>query len=85
MNNLEKIRAIHGLTQAELGAKIGHTRAMISALEKGRISVRNADKIASVLNENVFDVMGSDVLKKIPTTQEDKDKLIAIISNIKVS
>ena len=84
MNNLEKIRAKHGLTQTALGDKLGRTRAAVSILEKRTLSVKNAEMIASVLHENVFDVLGLDVLKKIPTNRADKERLLNIINSIEV-
>jgi transcriptional regulator with XRE-family HTH domain len=35
--NVAAARALHGITQAELGAYLGVTRAVVIAVEKGRL------------------------------------------------
>lgn len=84
MNNVEKIRAKHDLTQQKLADKLGCTKAAVSLIEKGRLTPEKADLIASVLHENVYDVWGVDVLKRTPKTQNEKERLLAIINSIEV-
>lgn len=82
MSNLTKIRGKHGLSQEELGAKIGLTRAGMSYLEKTSLNARQAIKIAEVLHENVFELLGEDILKIKPQTEEDKRYLINLIERM---
>ena len=81
-NKLVKYRGKHGLTQAELGEKLGVTKATISYIEKNRLSAKQAQKCAEVLNENVFNILGLDALKIVPKTEEDKNILIETIKNL---
>ena len=47
MSNLTKFRALHGLTQTELGEHFGVSRAGMSYIEKAPLSVKNAKKAAA--------------------------------------
>lgn len=82
MNNLAKYRGQHGLTQEQLGEKLGISKAGVSHLEKNQISPANAQKCAEILGENYFAIMGSDVLKAVPKTEEEKSILIDIIKSL---
>ena len=82
MSNLTKIRGKHGLTQTELGKVLGISRAGMSYIEKAPLSAKNAQKVAAILGENVFTILGEDVLKLKPQTEEDKQALIEIIKNL---
>jgi putative transcriptional regulator len=54
-NRVRELRARHGLTQSELGEKVGVTRQTISFIEKGdyQPSVTLALRIAKVFSESV--------------------------------
>lgn len=78
-NNLAKYRGQHGLTQGQLGKKIGISKAGVSHLEKKKIGPKSAYRCAKALNENPFAIMGTDALKALPKTEEDKKCLIEII------
>ena len=81
-NNLAKFRGKHGLTQEQLGEKLGISKAGVSHLEKNKICPETAQKCADILGENVFDILGTDALKAIPQTEEDKNILIDIIRSL---
>ena len=81
-NNLAFLRIKHGLTQKEFGKQIGMATHAVGYAEHHRCSVALAKKTAIALGENVFDVMGSDVLRILPTTDEEKEKLIKIIKEL---
>lgn len=81
-NNLAKYRGKHNLTQEQLGSLLGVSKAAISYIEKYKINFKMATKIAKVLNENVFDIMGTDVLKALPTNETDKNIIIEAIQNL---
>ena len=57
-NNLAYLRYKAGLTQAELGKKLGVSKQMISYLELGRnpLSIRHRIKLAAVLGVNEDDI-----------------------------
>ena len=78
-NNLAKFRGKHGLTQEQLGEKLGISKAGVSHLEKNNLCPKTAKKIAQIFDENVFALLGTDVLKEIPKTEEDKKALIETI------
>ena len=82
MNNLALYRAKKGLNQRELGEKIGLTDASVSLLEHRALSVKHAKEIAPILDVNVFALLGTDVLKLVPQTEEDKEVLIKIIKEL---
>ena len=84
MNNLAKLRGKHGLKQKELGTKLKVSKEAVSYMEKHRIGQRSAKKCADLLQENVFEIMGADVLKILPKTEEDKEILIRIIKELEV-
>lgn len=81
-NHLAKFRGQHGLTQEQLGEKLGISKAGVSHLEKNKICPNTAKKCATILGENAFAIMGTDVLKAIPQTEEDKNILIDIIRSL---
>lgn len=82
MNNLAKIRGEHRITQTDLAEKIGVTKQGLCFNEKGKCSVQIATKVAEILNENVFRVLGTDALVLEPKTEEDKEVLINIIRGL---
>lgn len=81
-NNLALYRAKKGLNQRELGEKLGLTDASVSLLEHRALSIKHAKDIAEILDVNVFALLGTDVLKLIPQTEEDKAILIEIIKGL---
>lgn len=81
-NNLAKCRAMHGLTQEQLGNKLGLTRAAINFMEKHKLSAKNAVKCAEALNVSPFYLLGIDVFKLVPKTETDKEILISIIKDL---
>lgn len=78
-NNIAKLRGMKGLSQPELGNKIGVTRASVSYTEKHHLSVHKAKIYAEALGTDVFTVLGKDVLKIIPQTEEEKQAVIKAI------
>ena len=87
MNKLKYYRLKHNLTISELcKLTVGSSnRNNVVKHEKGKITTSKAAlKYAAVLNENVFDILGDDVLLILPKTQEDKEKLLKTINEIKV-
>lgn len=81
-NNLIRIRGKHQLTQSQLAGKIGITKQALSLNEKNKLSVKVATKAATILGENVFEILGSDALVLLPTTEEDKKILINMIRSL---
>lgn len=81
-NNLEKLRGKHGLTVTELAKRIGVSKQSLSLNEKKRVNIKTAKKVAEVLNENVFDILGSDVLVLLPETEQDKEIIINMIKEL---
>lgn len=82
MNNLAKIRGKHGLSSGELAKNLGVTKQAVSAAENHTISVELAKKASAYLNESIIDIMGVEMLKVVPQTQEDKEKLINLINSL---
>ena len=82
MNNIAFLRIKHGLTQKEFGKKIGmHTHA-VGYAENHHCGVNLARKTSEVLGENIFEVLGTDVLTVLPKTDEDKEILIKMIKGL---
>lgn len=80
MNNLKLLRGEHGITQKELAKAVGVTTQRISSAENGTsISPSLAVRIANVLDENVFTVLGTDSFVIEPKTLEDKEVLCALL------
>lgn len=82
MNNLALYRAKKGLNQRELGEKLGLGDATISLAEHSKLPVKTAIKAAEILDVNVFTLLGPDVLRLVPKTEEDKQALIEIIKGL---
>lgn len=81
-NNLAVYRAKKGLNQRQLGEKLGLTDASISLFEHSKLPVKNALKIAEILDVNVFSLLGTDALRIVPTSEADKEALIEIIRGL---
>lgn len=81
-NKLALYRGKHGITQEQLGAELGISKAGVCYLEKNKISPETAEKCAKILGENTFAILGSDVLRKLPETEEDKAILIELINSL---
>lgn len=84
MNNLEKIRGSKGLTQDKLGKMAGVTRAAVCSIEKSKMNGEQAVLYGKLLEVNPFELIGTDVLRLMPKTQEDKEVLMRVIDSIKV-
>ena len=82
MNNLAFYRAKKGLNQRELGEKLGLTDASISLAEHSKLPIKAALEASKILDVNVFTLLGTDSLKLIPKTEEDKAALIEVIKNL---
>jgi len=81
MNNLAIYRAKKGFNQRELGEKLGLTDASVSLAEHSKLPVKTALSAAEILDVNVFTLLGTDVLRLLPTTEEDKKALIEVINS----
>ena len=81
-NNLALYRAKKGLNQRELGEKLGLGDATISLAEHSKLPVKTALKASEILDVNVFTLLGSDVLRLVPKTDEDKAALIEVIKGL---
>lgn len=82
MNNIAFYRAKHGLTQREFAEKTGMHIHAVGYAENHRCSVKLAKQTSEILGENMFDILGSDVLKVLPKTEEDKEILINMIKGL---
>ena len=83
-NNIAHLRVEHGLTQKAFGEKVGMATHAVGYSENHRCSVALAKKTAIALGENPFKVLGSDVLRLLPQTEEDREILIDMIKNLKI-
>ena len=81
-NNLAKIRGKHGLTQTELAKAIGVTKQCVCFSESRKLSIGLAKKVAEHLNEDVFELLGTDVFVIDPETEAQKNYLINLIKNL---
>lgn len=81
-NNLAFYRAKNGLNQRELGEKLGIGDATVSLAEHSKLPVKTALKASEILNVNVFTLLGTDVLRLVPLTEEDKEALIEVIRSL---
>ena len=81
-NNIAFYRIQHGLTQKEFGEKIGMATHAVGYAENHSCTVKLAKETAALLDENPFRILGTDVLKLIPQTEEDKEILIKMIKEI---
>lgn len=81
-NNLAFYRAKNGLNQRELGEKLGIGDATVSLAEHSKLPVKTALKASEILNVNVFTLLGTDVLRLVPSTEEDKEALIEVIRSL---
>ncbi len=79
-NNLKALRGKHGLSQNELAKKVGVSKQRISQAENGQLNPALAVKIADVLDENVFNVLGLSSFVVTPKTFQDKEILWAILN-----
>ncbi len=83
-NNIAQIRGKHQISQTGLAKAIGVTKQCLSLAENDKCSVSLAKKISSYLNEDVIDILGSDVFVVAPKTDAEKEKFIEIIKNYKI-
>lgn len=82
MNRLAKIRGSKGIDASTFCKMIGISHPSLSYNEKNKIAVKIAKKSAEALNVNVFEILGDEVLRLKPTTQEEKEIVIRIISEL---
>ncbi len=82
MNNLAFFRVKHGLTQKEFGEMVGMHVHAVGYAENHHCTVKLAKQIAEAFGENVFDILGADVLKVLPKTEEEKQIIINMIKNL---
>ena len=82
MNNIAFYRVKHGLTQREFGEMVGMHVHAVGYAEHHSCSVKLAKQAAEILGENLFDILGTDVLKVLPKTEEEKQIVIEMIKNL---
>lgn len=82
MNNLAKLRGKKGISSTEFSRKLGITHPALCYNEGKKLSVKNALKSSEILGENVFLLLWDDVLLLKPKTEEDKQILIKMISEL---
>lgn len=78
-NNLARIRGKHQISQIELAKRLGVTKQCVCFAELHRCSLELARKVADLLKESVFDILGTDVFLIEPKTEDDKTKVIKLI------
>ena len=80
-NNLKVYRGKLGLSQKELGEKLGVTRITIINVENGNscFTKNTISKACEMFECTPVELMGEDCLKIIPTNDDDCLKLINII------
>lgn len=83
-NNLAKIRGKHGLTQTQLAKALGVTKQGICFNETGKLSIGLARKVSEYLGEDIFELLGSDVLVIVPETETQRDYLVNLIKDLPV-
>ena len=83
-NNLAKIRGKHGLTQTQLAEALGVTKQGVCFNEIGKLSIGLARKASEYLGEDIFELLGSDVLVVLPETETQRDYLVNLIKNLPV-
>lgn len=81
-NNLAKLRGKHGVTQQELADAVGVTKQGMSYNETGQCSVITAKRAAAFLGENIFEVLGTDVFRVLPKTEEEKETFKKIVAKV---
>lgn len=84
MKNIEKFRTVLGYTQAELGKKLGISRAWVSILERPNYFYIDEDyieKMCELFNCNRVELYGYDNFREKPQTDEQALYLIKILSN----
>ena len=70
MNNLRHYRKLRHLTQSDLAHRIGVSRTSIHNAETGRLSLALAERCASVLSTNKYELLGKDAIMGEPTNKE---------------
>ena len=80
MNNLKKIRLKHNISNKSLTEQLEITRQSLWNYENKKIPLKIALKLSEILNENVFEILGTDVFVLTPTTEEEME---IVIKNIK--
>ena len=81
-NNLAKIRGKYQLTQEELANKVGVTKQGLCFNENGKLSIKLAAAVAETLNENIFDILGTDVFVVLPKTEADKEAFKKAVAEV---
>lgn len=81
-NNLAKIRGKHQLTQTELASHLGVSKQGLCFNENGKLSIGLAKKASEYLNEDIFELLGTDVFVLLPKTESQKEYLINLIKNL---
>lgn len=81
-NNLAKIRGKHHLTQTQLAEALGVTKQGVCFNETGKLSLGLAKKVADYLDEDIFELLGTDVFVAVPETEAQKEYLINLIKSL---
>lgn len=90
--NIKEVRKKKGLTQGDLGKKLGYTTGHVSSLERGakNLYFKDAIKIAEALNCSLYDLIPEVNQKQLKIVSNnpnpmyvDKDLLLSCIDMIK--
>lgn len=82
--NIKNLRKKNGMTQEELGEKLGYERSMISKIESGAIDLSQSKivEFAKVLNTTPKDLMGWNEKKPVPSFEPEHIELIDLYSRL---
>lgn len=86
MTLLKKLRTDKGIALTDAAIGIGISKQRLSQMEKGEGLTKEPiiRKIAIYYGMNLFDIFGEQVLRYKPKTQEEKNSLLKIVSEIKI-
>nr|DAO54089.1 MAG TPA: helix-turn-helix domain protein [Caudoviricetes sp.] len=81
MNNLKKLRTKNVVTQDEVAKVLHTTKSNISIMEKGRLSVKNAELLANYFGVSIIEIFDEDIFKVFPKTDEEKLYIINMLKS----
>lgn len=81
MNNIKKLRIKNIVTQVDIAKALNTTRSNISLMEKGSLSVRNAKLLAGYFGVSTIEILGEDIFKIFPETDEEKMYIINMLKS----
>lgn len=83
-DNITEMRIKKNMSILDIANALGISKQRMYYIRKRPLTYEMAVKISKILECNVIDLMGADILKVLPKNEKEKQKVLDIVNGIEV-